>query len=97
MRSRFLVPLMAVVLCAASSILEPQRFSTTAAASTVAADKKVKASVTGTGKSKSAAESDAKRAAREVAGGFYRTIRSNTSGSGSSWTCAMTIEYSEKN
>ena len=62
----------------------------------VAAGKKVKASVTGTGKSKFAAETDAKRAARDVAGGFYRTIRSNTTGSGSSWTCAMTIEYSEK-
>ena len=97
MRSRFLVPHMAVVGCAASSISEHQRFSTTAAASTVAADKKVKASVSGTGKSKFAAETDAKRAARDVAGGFYRTIRSNTTGSGSSWTCAMTIEYAEKN
>ena len=97
MRSRFLVPFMAVGLCAAPGICESLRFSTTTAASTVAADKKVKASVSGTGKSKFAAETDAKRAAREVAGGSYRTIRSSTTGSGSSWTCAMTIEYAEKN
>lgn len=63
----------------------------------VAADKKVKASVTGTGKSKSAAEDEARKTARDVAGSInYRTIRKNTTGSGESWTCTMTIEYAAK-
>jgi hypothetical protein len=61
-----------------------------------AAAKRVKASVTGVGKTKYEAENDAERAAREVSGGSYSTVRKNTSGSGSSWTCAMTIEYTEK-
>ncbi len=58
--------------------------------------KKIKASVTGVGDSKSKAESDAARSAREVAGGSYTTLRKNTSGSGKNWTCTMTIEYTEK-
>jgi predicted outer membrane protein len=62
----------------------------------VAAAKKVKASVTGIGKSKFLAEVDAAKAAREVSGGSYSTVRKNTTGSGSSWTCAMTIEYTPK-
>ncbi len=63
----------------------------------VAAGKKVKTSVSGTGKSKSKAESEAAQAARDVAGSInYRTIRKNTTGSGESWTCSMTIEYTEK-
>ena len=62
----------------------------------IAAAKKIKASVTGTGKSKSEAEREAERAAREVAGGSYTTLRKNSSGSGKNWTATMTIEYTEK-
>ena len=62
----------------------------------VAAAKKVKASVTGSGKTKFEAENDAAKAAREVSGGSYNTIRKNTTGSGTSWICTMTIEYTQK-
>ena len=70
--------------------------TTTEHSQLVAAGKKVKASVTGTGKTKFAAETDAAKAAREVSGGMYTRIRKNTTGSGSSWTCTMTIEYTQK-
>lgn len=62
----------------------------------VAAAKKVKASVTGSGKTRFEAENDAAKAAREVSGGSYNTIRKNATGSGNSWICTMTIEYTQK-
>jgi hypothetical protein len=60
-----------------------------------AADKKVRISVTGTGKSKSEAETDAARNARQISTS-YSTISKKTSGNDKNYICTMIIEYSQK-
>lgn len=62
----------------------------------VAADKKVRASVTGVGKSRFEAESDADRNARKVSGGVYSRISRTTNGSGTNYVCTMVIEYRQR-
>ena len=63
--------------------------------SVIAADKIVKTQVTGTGKTKGEAESDARNTASMISF-MHRTVSSKTSGSGSNWVCTMIIEYTEK-
>ncbi len=60
-----------------------------------AADKKVRTSVTGTGKTKSDAENDAARSARQISTS-YTTISKKTSGADKNYICIMVIEYAQK-
>ena len=60
-----------------------------------AADKKVRTSVTGAGKSKSEAESEAAKAARQISPS-YTTVSRNTSGNNKNYVCTMVIEYIQK-
>ncbi len=63
----------------------------------VAAAKKVRANVTGTGDTRGEAEKNAREAAHDVAGTYsFTVVRKNTTGSGKTWVCSMTIEYTEK-
>lgn len=62
-----------------------------------AAKQKVRASVVGTGKTKDTARADAKQKGYDLAGTFtFRIISESATGSGSSWTCSMVIEYEPK-
>lgn len=59
-----------------------------------AARQKVRASVMGTGNTKGTARNDAKQKGYELAGTFtFRIVSESSTGSGSSWTCSMVIEY----
>lgn len=60
-----------------------------------AADKKVRTAVTGTGKTKSEAENDAARSARQISTS-YTTISKKTSGADKNYICTMVIEYAQK-
>ena len=60
-----------------------------------AADKKVRTSVTGAGSSKSEAENEAAKAARQISF-IYTTVSKKTSGSDKTYICTMVIEYSPK-
>ena len=64
-------------------------------ASLRAADKKTRTSVTGTGKSKSEAENDAARTARQISTS-YTTVSKKTSGADKNYVCTMVIEYTQK-
>lgn len=59
------------------------------------ASRKVRTQVTGFGRTESAAINDAQLAASRIS--FrYSTISQRTSGSGTNWTCSMTIEYEQR-
>ena len=60
-----------------------------------AADKKVRTAITGTGKTKSEAENDAARSARQIITS-YTTISKKTSGADKNYICTMVIEYIQK-
>lgn len=60
-----------------------------------AAEKKVRTSVTGSGKTRSEAESEAAKAARQISFS-YSVISKNTTGSGTNYVCTMVIEYTQK-
>ncbi len=64
-------------------------------ASIHAADKKTRTSVTGTGKSKTEAENDAARTARQISTN-YTTVSKKTSGADKNYVCTMVIEYAQK-
>jgi hypothetical protein len=57
---------------------------------------KIKASITGLGKTKYKAEEEATKTAREVSDTTYRVIRKNTIGKEDNWICTMLIEYVQK-
>ncbi len=61
-----------------------------------AKEKEVRTQVVGTGKTKSEAQVNADRNARQVSGGSYVVLERNVNGSGTNWVCTLLIRYKSK-